>query len=282
MSLARDASGRARSGWVVLTFVVVAVVTESLLLFAREVAGLRHATTLDAPQLLFSSLPTLASGVTATWATWRFFGVPTGLADRRPGRRFAQGAALGALALTACALGPLLAGAGSLTRGHGTLGDGVLQLMLLAPAGLGEELLLRGLGFVALRRGLGDVAAVAAGALLFGALHLDNPHVSATAALGVGLVGAWCGALQVRTGSVWLPAGLHVAWNFSEGTVFGLPVSGLRPRASLLAADWPAEAGFWSGGAFGPEGAGFTALVLALATALTVAWPGRRSLTPLG
>jgi len=47
---------------------------------------------------------------------------------------------------------------------------------------------------------------------------------------------------------------------------------------SLFVAGWPTKASFWSGGDFGPEAAGWTAVVLAIGLGLTV-FARRRSLT---
>jgi hypothetical protein len=85
-------------------------------------------------------------------------------------------------------------------------------------------------------------------------------------------VGVWFGVLTARTGSLWCALGLHLSWNFCEGFVFGQPVSGLRPGASLLGGT-VGEAGFWSGGGFGPEAAGWTAVLLLLAIGLCLLWP---------
>jgi membrane protease YdiL (CAAX protease family) len=219
------------------------------------------------------------AGIGATFITWLALKEPTGLADPRAPRRFLQGLAVGGFALTVCCLAPLAVGVTSLSLTSGTpghvLGRGLMQLFTLAPAGIGEELLLRGLGLQALRRGFGDVPAVAISSVVFGALHLFNPGATWVAALLVALVGAWFGAVTVRTGSVWMAMGLHVSWNFFEGFVFGQPVSGNTPGTSLFLAQGPSTAGFWSGGAFGPEAAGWTAVVLALALGVTVALPRR-------
>lgn len=181
----------------------------------------------------------------------------------------------GALAITVACTIPVLVGASTLRLGEGHLIQaGLAQFITLAPAGIGEELLLRGVAFQALRRGVGDRWAVTLSGTLFGAMHLLNPHASLTAALIIALVGLWFGAARVRSGSVWMPIGLHLAWNFFEGFVFGQPVSGLGPGTSLFVTTI-GEPGFWSGGAFGPEAAGWTAVVLAGALGLTLAWPSR-------
>ncbi len=271
----REATGAVRPGWVVLVFAAVAVALVGGLNLSVAALGLQQLEPLGSPRLLFFTVPTLLAGAVATAVTWALFRVPTNLEAAAPARRFAQGLALGALAL--CVVGgvPALVGATPLGLGTWTTGQLALHVVTLAPAGVGEELLLRGLGFRALARSLGPAPAVALTGGLFGALHLLNPEASWVAAAVITLVGAWFGTLAWRTGSLWLPMGLHVAWNFFEGFVFGQPVSGMAPGSSLLRPLAATEAGFWSGGAFGPEAAGWTALVLAAALALSVWWPAR-------
>lgn len=264
-----------RSGWVVASFAALAVATGGALNVTLHVLGLDALAPLGEPRVLFLTLPSLLAGTVATLACAALFGLPTSLEDARPRHRFVAGFALGGLALTAACVVPALVGALRFSPGEATLGQAALHLVTLAPAGVGEELLLRGLGFRALARGLGPVAAVAFTGGLFGLLHLMNPAASPVAALIIALVGAWFGTLAWRTGSLWLPMGLHVAWNFFEGFVFGLPVSGLAPGSSLLVPSAPGAAGFWSGGAFGPEAAGWTAVVLAVALVASLRVPVR-------
>lgn len=262
---------RPRPGWVILSFVVVAALVQAGTTLAFAVVGLGGARHLDSPRVLFATLPTLLSGITATAVAWYYFREPTGLAHPRPARQFSLGFLVGGGALSVACLGPLLVGATTLRLNEQPFVlAGLTQLLALGPAGFGEELLLRGLGFQALRRGLGDVKAVTISSALFGGLHLLNPHASLVAALLITLVGLWFGAVMVRTGAVWMPMGLHVAWNFFEGFVFGQPVSGHAPGTSLLVATALAPPGFWSGGDFGPEAAGWTGVVLALALGLSL------------
>lgn len=276
MNLVRDAEHRVRSGWVVLVFIISATLVQGGLNVVLAITGLSRFETLGSPAVMFATMTTLVGAGAATAFTWALFRVPIGLADSQRGKHFAIGAALGGLALTVACVGPVLAGATTLTFNSdgAVFTAGIVQLVTLAPAGLGEELLLRGLGFQALRRGLGDVTAVIVSSAVFGALHLFNPHASLVAALLITLVGIWFGTIMVKSGSVWMPMGLHVAWNFFEGFVFGQPVSGNAPGVSLLVAG-PATVGFWSGGDFGPEAAGWTAVVLSVAVIVTLRWRPR-------
>jgi hypothetical protein len=237
------------------------------------------ARSLDDLSLLWATAPLLLAVVPATLVCKHLLGERVGLTDARWALRLAQGLGLGALAIALCVVVPALMGATTLSWAGVPAEDlalsGLQQGVIFVLVALGEELALRGVAFRALERGAGPVVATVGTGAVFGLLHLTNPGASPVAAAGVSLVGFWFGALTARTGSLWCALGLHLAWNLCEGFVFGQPVSGIPPGSSLLAATWQ-EPGFWSGGAFGPEAAGWTAVVLAAGTIATVAWPGRR------
>lgn len=274
MSVFRSADGRVRSGWVIAVFAAIAVGVSFVMFVGIEFAGFSEPDRLE-PKLFFSTTISMISGIAATVVCWLLFREETAL-DTRPALPLVIGFGLGALAITLSVALPALVGAQTLelNRAWSPL-TALIEFTALAPAGVGEELLLRGLGLQALRRGIGDKAAVIGSSILFGVLHLTNPHASWEAAAIITLVGFWFGAAMVRTGKIWVPMGLHIGWNFFEGSVFGQPVSGLSPGVPLFTAWWPAERGFWSGANFGPEAAGWTVVVLLIATALTIAIPRR-------
>ncbi len=65
----------------------------------------------------------------------------------------------------------------------------------------------------------------------------------------------------LRTHALWLGAGLHFGWLASMGILFGLPVAGSAELATLVSTESSGRVWF-TGGAYGPEGALFTAFVL--------------------
>ena len=134
-----------------------------------------------------------------------------------------------------------------------------------------EETIFRGLLLDYLRRPIGTPAAVAVSSLAFALVHAWNANITPLALASLALAGALLGlAFLVRRGLA-LPIGLHAAWNFFEGSVFGFPVSG-SPRASLLAVE-VAGPELATGGAFGPEG-GWVGLAAILLVAV-VLWLAR-------
>ncbi len=115
-----------------------------------------------------------------------------------------------------------------------------------------EEVLFRGILFRIVEEGLGSWLALAITALLFGYLHLSNPNATLLGALGVALAGVLYAAGYMLTRNLWLVIGLHWSWNFFQGAIFGVPVSGQSLQGVPVSATI-AGPELWTGGAFGPE-----------------------------
>ncbi len=99
-----------------------------------------------------------------------------------------------------------------------------------------EELLFRGILFRWIEEFGGSWLALLVTSALFGCAHLLNPHASPMAAVGITVeAGVMLGAAYMLTRSLWLPMGLHAAWNFAQGEIYDIPVSGLKPHGLLHA-----------------------------------------------
>jgi membrane protease YdiL (CAAX protease family) len=114
-----------------------------------------------------------------------------------------------------------------------------LLAALIGPAlfaAVSEELVFRGIMFRWLEEFGGSWLALLLTSALFGAAHLSNPNASAVAAVGIALeAGVMLGAAYMLTRSLWLPMGIHAAWNFTQGEVFDIPVSGGQARGLVTA-----------------------------------------------
>jgi membrane protease YdiL (CAAX protease family) len=145
-----------------------------------------------------------------------------------------------------------------------TITWGISLFIVMAVSAANEEMVFRGYPFQRLVDAAGPVAAVVLTSVLFGLVHLSNPSVTWISTLNTALVGVPFAVAYLRTRMLWLPIGMHVAWNFIQGFVLGLPVSGLMVPESLLRAD-PRGAVWLTGGAYGPEGGLLaTALIFAV------------------
>lgn len=141
----------------------------------------------------------------------------------------------------------------------------ITSLMMVGiGAGIGEEIMFRGVLFRVVEEGLGSWAALLISALAFGFMHAGNPGATAWSSLAIAIeAGLLFGLLYMVTRSLPVCMGLHAAWNFSQGTIYGIPVSGVKADGWLVStrtgADW------LTGGAFGAE-----ASVVALATCVVL------------
>ncbi len=183
---------------------------------------------------------------------------------------FAKGYLLGALLLSAVVATLFVAGSYRVVGfGPGAEARAVGQAALLfLLVGIFEEVVTRGIVFRLLEQALGTVLALVASAFLFGFGHSHNPSATVLSSVAIALeAGVLLAAAYVATRSLWLPIGLHAAWDFFEGPVYGASVSGI-PLPSVLQARFPGPV-WLTGGGFGPE-AGLPAIVLG--TALGVAF----------
>lgn len=156
-------------------------------------------------------------------------------------------------------------------------------LLFFGAWGVLEEILLRGYLLVNTAEGLtgylpGPQTAVRTGilvtALVFGLLHAANPGGTILSLPNLTLVGVFLAITFAVTGRLAFAIGVHVAWNFALGSLFGLPISGLTTDTALvpIRVDGPTLV---TGGTFGPEGG----LIMFVALAVAVGgfgWWARR------
>ena len=149
-----------------------------------------------------------------------------------------------------------------------------LFLFQMLAVGFYEEVMLRGYVLINLKEGIQRkyisdrtalIIAVMLSSLIFSLAHLLNPSASIITFITISLAGILLAFPFVWTGNLALSIGLHSAWNFILGGVFGFKVSGLSWSASILyvqstGPDW------WTGGLFGPEAgiSGVIAMFLSL------------------
>ena len=127
--------------------------------------------------------------------------------------------------------------------------------------GFMEELLLRGILFRWIEEFGGSWVALLLTSALFGYLHINNPNATAFSSFAIALeAGVLLGGAYMLTRNLWMAIGLHAAWNFTQGWIFDVPVSGTNQDGMVEAQLSGPE--LLSGGAFGLE-ASVIAMVLA-------------------
>jgi uncharacterized protein len=137
-------------------------------------------------------------------------------------------------------------------------------LLLHFFVGVFEETLFRGILFRFLEEGFGSWLALTMTALFFGFSHLSNPNATVWSAIAIALeAGVSFGAVYMATRSLWFAIGFHTAWNFLQGNIFGVAVSGNGAPTDSLFVPLIQGNQWLTGGAFGIE-ASVIAVVLGL------------------
>jgi uncharacterized protein len=306
-----EGRGRPRALWRLIGQFAVFVMTTTLLtsllanapLFASspEVAPGSAAvqSAAGSPALFFiGSLSSLLSTFFSVWLAGRFL-------DRRPFVDFGFrldggwwldllfGLALGALLMTTIFLVELTLGWVTVEGAFEAVEPGTrFALAILLPTGIFvcvgvyEETLTRGYQLRNAAEGLNYPALGPRGAVLgawvlssifFGALHAANPNASTVSTLNIAMAGLLLGFGYVLTGELALPIGLHITWNFFQGSVFGFPVSGMRPVGATFLSTEQGGPTLWTGGPFGPEAGLLGPAAMILGGLLIALWVRLRS-----
>jgi membrane protease YdiL (CAAX protease family) len=271
-----DAQGKLRNGWWMGVFVAFFVATTlAYTPISRTLQSLGvHKDWLQPLPFLFALF--------ATWACTRLRREPLASVGFRLGRRWAlewlAGLGLGCAAIGAVVALIALAGGVRLElSGDRTVGALAFGFYLMLFVSLLEETLFRGFLFQRLRDGAGLPVAIFVFAVLFALMHEGNPGMSAStrvvAMLDIALASVLLALAYVRTGSLALPVGLHLGWNWMQGSVLGFNVSGMG-----LPGWWqpvPQAVPDWlGGGAFGPEASIFSVVVDLVLIAALWRWRG--------
>ena len=262
--------GRLRSGWRVLLFLFALLAIFFLIatflwvgyvIFANAGGGsIPYGAVLA--DLVFR-LNILVAALGAGYICARLF---EGLPWRSLGLTFHQGwfrdlligCVIGFVAL-AVAVG-IATAAGGLRFSFGGSALGMVRSLggsavVLFVAALAEEALFRGYPLQTFTRARLAILALLLTSVPFGIAHLSNPNVIPGATFAnTALAGIWLGVAYLRTRSLWFPLGVHWAWNWALGGVFGLPISGKNLISNPLLQGHDIGPAWLTGGNYGIEG----------------------------
>jgi len=188
---------------------------------------------------------------------------------RGPGAvsELARGLILGASLFAATMAVIYLLGGCAIERGDA--GGALAMFVGAAVAAITEETLMRAILFRIVESSLGTWLALLLSAALFGVGHAFNPGATVASTLAIALeAGVLLAAALILTRRMWLAFGLHAAWNFTEGGVFGAAVSGFDHAHGLLRSRFHGNPRI-TGGGFGPE-ASIIAVAICLAAGCAI------------
>lgn len=134
--------------------------------------------------------------------------------------------------------------------------------------GMAEEVICRGYLFVSLTKRYSVTISMIISALFFTLLHGMNTGMSFLSYINLFLFGIFMALLFVRYENIWVVGAFHGIWNFVQGNIFGVQVSGLKLQRSLFTSTFVENRGIINGGSFGLEGGLAVTVVMGVLIAL--------------
>jgi membrane protease YdiL (CAAX protease family) len=157
-----------------------------------------------------------------------------------------------------------------------------LFFVLFSAVGFAEELFYRSYILTNAAEGLNVnnrptraiISALLLSSILFGLTHAFNANATLISTFNIMFGGVWLAIGYLLTGRLAISIGLHIAWNFCQGNIFGFAISGhtfAREAVSMITIEQAGPA-LWTGGSFGPEAGIIGFLAMLVCTILTVIW----------
>jgi membrane protease YdiL (CAAX protease family) len=150
------------------------------------------------------------------------------------------------------------------------------------PSGFIQEIIFRGVIFRITRDWLGVWWALGISSLLFGLIHILSASATVESVIAITLeAGVLLAAAYMLTDRLWLPIGIHVAWDFANDGIFGVGLAGISggTMPGLLKANLTGPT-LISGGAAGVE-ASIVSVIVILATSIYMIRRARTGQTKL-
>lgn len=167
---------------------------------------------------------------------------------------------------------------GAVTVAAGQLNIGLILLYLVGflIQGAAEELLMRGYFTVSLTNSVSPALAVFTGAAFFAAMHSSNTGFGIFPFVNTFLFGLLLSFYMFKSGSIFGACALHGIFNFAEGALFGLPVSGMKIGSPILSSTVNEQMSLTNGGLYGPEGGCAVTVVLLVAFLVFFYFPKKK------
>ncbi len=120
--------------------------------------------------------------------------------------------------------------------------------------GMAEEVLCRGYLLVSVSKRYNIIYAIVVSSLFFAILHGANQGLSLLAFINLFLFGVFAALLFIDCENIWIVGAFHSIWNFVQGNMYGIQVSGTGLQNSIFATSVTEGHEIINGGSFGLEG----------------------------
>ena len=144
-----------------------------------------------------------------------------------------------------------------------------VTLLVFTVGAISEEVLFRGYLLQTMSRSNLFLLGTFLTSLFFASAHNDNPSASIFSWLNTFIAGIWFALAYLKTRNLWFPFGIHLAWNWVQGSILGINVSGLDQLATApMVRVTESGNAFIGGGDYGIEGGIACTIALVFSTAL--------------
>jgi membrane protease YdiL (CAAX protease family) len=119
--------------------------------------------------------------------------------------------------------------------------------------GMFEEVLCRGYIMISASRNKPIIYGIILNSVVFAFLHGLNTGIGILPIANLILFAVFASLYTLRTDNIWGVSAMHTVWNFAQGNLYGMSVSGMETMPSVLIFK-NTGSDLFNGGAFGPEG----------------------------
>jgi len=276
-----DDNGRLRSGWragiFLFAYVIVAVTLGSIVQIALLFMQIA-----PAPQsgafLAINGILSLVPAILLGWGCGKLF---EKLPFRALGAAFTCGwfrhlvigsvigaVTLGFAVMIAYIFGGLRFELDTTAGYDGLLSSLGISFVVFAAAAAFEEALFRGYILQTFSRSGLAWLAILLTSVFFGAVHLGNPNAGVISTANTVLAGLWFSVAYLKTRDLWFVWGMHLMWNWMQGSFFGIEVSGMTDITTAPLFREIDSGPIWlTGQTYGIEGGVVCTIALILSTA---------------
>lgn len=138
----------------------------------------------------------------------------------------------------------------------------ITGLIIFILVALSEELFSRGYCLYILKEHNSEKFSLIVSSVIFALLHIFNPNLNWFGIFNIFLVGVLFAYMTLKTDNIMMAIGYHLTWNYFQGNVFGLSVSGKSVEGIIAVSNL--KDNILTGGAFGPEAGILTTFVLVI------------------
>ncbi len=219
------------------------------------------------PSLLGTAFGTLLSIIYCRFIEKRSLG-SIGMRKKNAFRNYLIGLAVGFVLISVIVLTAKLIGAVDIQPSRYYTKIVALYLLGFGIQGMSEEFIFRGYLMNTIG-GKHSAAAVAVSSVAFSLAHIMNPGVTFIALFNIALFGVFAALYMIRFDDIWGASAIHSIWNFTQGNIYGISVSGTTSTennySTVMKTSAVSDNTLLTGGDFGIEASIITTVVLLIA-----------------